>query len=614
MGRKLDLSKLTDEEARHIWEVVQRDFELRRREEERLEGLRGKMRKDSSQRELVSDATHLNETHCAHCLQPYRPLPAPRRQCLDCRLFACQGCSHAHPEEAEAWLCRPCHLARVVKRGSLEWYYEHVRARFKRFGSAKVIRSLCGRLPGRGPSDRAHGSPHVHSGPEPGPREGSGDSEQTDTDEELDTVAQAQPLGCRPTPTKKKRLLPIHSLDFEADSDDFTGSCSTRPRLSSVPVAQDSLQAPCAQALTGEPCTEEVTSQGTVVLQVAGAGASGCHPHPEELMDSLSPAGWDALTELCLPGESGTAALGIASTPETSVMGDKQLPSQYMADVDTSDEESTRAPRAAYPHPRRRGWTSSESQSRRRERLTDYLLNDARHRTTQCPGTAEPTATDMEEETLRKKLEELTSSVSDWRASSEEEEGKDELAGLDRSPSWEDHPGMTPEVHTAAGQTPRWEKRSPGPQNPIQAARTPDEALSELEDRVALAASEVQQAESEVSEIESRIAALRAAGLTVRPSGKPRRRSKLPVLLPRLSGKVDQSPTHQPAGPADEIQVMAMPCLLRTKVSDSPAGQDKDDESFDRKSVYRGSLTQRNPNRRGTAHHSFAKPVMIHPP
>ena len=37
-----------------------------------------------------------------------------------------------------------------MKIGSLEWYYQHVRARFKRFGSAKVIRSLCGRLQGGG--------------------------------------------------------------------------------------------------------------------------------------------------------------------------------------------------------------------------------------------------------------------------------------------------------------------------------------------------------------------------------------------------------------------------------------------------------------------------------
>lgn len=37
MGKKLDLSKLTDDEAKHVWEVVQRDLELRRKEEERLE-------------------------------------------------------------------------------------------------------------------------------------------------------------------------------------------------------------------------------------------------------------------------------------------------------------------------------------------------------------------------------------------------------------------------------------------------------------------------------------------------------------------------------------------------------------------------------------------------
>ncbi|MED6239273.1 hypothetical protein ATANTOWER_004274, partial [Ataeniobius toweri] len=36
VGMKLDLSKLTDEEAKHVWEVVQRDFDLRRKEEDRL--------------------------------------------------------------------------------------------------------------------------------------------------------------------------------------------------------------------------------------------------------------------------------------------------------------------------------------------------------------------------------------------------------------------------------------------------------------------------------------------------------------------------------------------------------------------------------------------------
>ncbi|XP_054579132.1 melanophilin isoform X1 [Eptesicus fuscus] len=574
MGKKLDLSKLTDEEAKHVWEVVQRDFELRRKEEERLEGLRGKVKKESSQRELVSDAAHLNDTHCAHCLQPYRLLEGPKRQCLDCRLFTCQGCSHTHPEE-EGWLCHPCHLARVVKMGSLEWYYGHVRARFKRFGSAKVIRSLCGRLPGGG-------------GPEPSPGERSRDSEHSDTDGELDAGAQAHPLGSKPVPAKKKRLLPIHSLDFEADSDDSTGCCGHPPSLSSVPKAPDSLQ-----ALTGEPFEEEAASQEAVVLQEADARASGGHPHPEEQTDSLSPAGRDAHAGLCLPGESCPAAPGIAATPEASVIRNEQLPSQCLADVDTSDEDSMRALEAASHLSTQSGRTSPMSQG---------------------PSASEPTEADVEEETLKRKLEELTSNVSDQGASSEEE-GKDKGAELDRSTSLEDLPRMTPEVCTSAGQTHRWEKSPPGPQGPMQTSRTPDEALSQLEDRVAVTASEVQQTESEVSEIEARIAALRAAGLTVRPSGKPRRRSKLPIFLPRLAGKLGQSPEDPPAGPSDGVEVMAGPYLLRRKFSNSPESQGKDDESFDRKSMYRGSLTQRNPNgRRGIAHHSFSKPVMIHQP
>nr|KAF6450678.1 melanophilin [Molossus molossus] len=570
MGKKLDLSKLTDAEAKHVWEVVQRDLELRRKEEERLEGLKGKMKKESSQRELVCDAAHLNPTHCAHCLQPYRLWAAPKRQCLDCSLFICQGCSHVHPEE-EGWLCLPCHLARVVRMGSLEWYYGHVRARFKRFGSAKVIRSLFGRLPGRG-------------GPEPSPGDRSSDSEQTDTDGELDMVAQARPLGSKPVPAKKKRLLPIHSLDFEADSDGSTGSYGHPLPLASGPGSPGSVQ-----ALTGEPSVMEATPQEAVALQEAEAGASGWPPRREEQTDSLFPAGQDALAELCLPGESCTAASGLAAAPGPSTVGSRQLPSPDLADTDTSDEDSAQAYRVAPHLSRRGGRASSDSQG---------------------PGTGEPVDADTEEETLKRKLEEMTSNISDQGASSEEEG-----AGLEGNTCLEDLPGATPEVSTSAGQTHRGGESPPGPRDPVQATRTPDEALSELEDRVAMTASEVQQAESEVSDIEARIAALRAAGLTVRTSGKPRRRSKLPILHPRLAGKFSPSPEDPPAGPPDGVKVMAAPYLLRGKLGNSPESQGTDDESFDRKSLYRGSLTQRNPNgRAGNAHPSFAKPVMIHRP
>lgn len=78
-------------------------------------GLKGQIQKESCKRELLADTAHLNETHCARCLQPYRLLVNSRRRCLDCGLFTCKSCSHVHPEE-QGWLCDPCHLARCGAR------------------------------------------------------------------------------------------------------------------------------------------------------------------------------------------------------------------------------------------------------------------------------------------------------------------------------------------------------------------------------------------------------------------------------------------------------------------------------------------------------------------
>uniref|UniRef100_A0A8D2G2M2 Melanophilin n=1 Tax=Theropithecus gelada TaxID=9565 RepID=A0A8D2G2M2_THEGE len=566
MGKKLDLSKLTDEEAQHILEVVQRDFDLRRKEEERLEGLKGKIKKESSKRELLSDTAHLNETHCTHCLQPYRLLVNSKRQCLECGLFTCKSCGRVHPEE-QGWICDPCHLARVVKIGSLEWYYEHVKARFKRFGSAKVIRSLHGRLQGG-------------AGPESISEERSGDSEQTDEEGE-GSEAQAQPFG-----NKKKRLLSIQDFDFEGDSDDSAQPQGHSLHLSSVLEARDSLQ-----SLTDESCSEKAAPQKAEGLDGADTGASGCQRHIEEEPMSVSPSGHGALAELCPPGGSHSMALGAAAALRSNVIRNEQLPLQYLADVDTSDEESIRAHVMASHHSKRRGRASSESQifelNKRIsavERLLTYLENTVLPPLAKGLGAGVRTEADVEEETLRKKLEELTSNVSDQGTSSEEEEAKDEKAEPDRGKSVGAVPQADPEVSMAAHQTNRQEKSSQGPGDPVQHSRTTDEELSELEDRVAVTASEVQQAESE-------------------------------IFLPRVAGKLGKRPEDANADPSSEAKAMAAPYLLRRKFSNSLKNQGKDDDSFDRKSVYRGSLTQRNPNgRKGMASHTFAKPVVAHQP
>lgn len=80
----------------------------------------------------------------------------------------------------------------------------------------------------------------------------------------------------QPVPTKKKRLLPIHSLDFEADSDDSTGCCSHPPSLSPVPAAPDSLQ------VSGLSCPTRLGASGQ------GQDPEASHPPRTRLSERLS--------------------------------------------------------------------------------------------------------------------------------------------------------------------------------------------------------------------------------------------------------------------------------------------------------------------------------------
>lgn len=79
----------------------------------------------------------------------------------------------------------------------------------------------------------------------------------------------------------------------------------------------------------------------------------------------------------------------------------------------------------------------------------------------QHPAASEPAAADVEEDTLKRKLEELTGNVSDQGASSEEE-GEDDGAKLDRSTPVEDFPRAASEVRPPQ-QSWKDKARSPAP-------------------------------------------------------------------------------------------------------------------------------------------------------
>ncbi|XP_063778463.1 rab effector MyRIP isoform X2 [Pseudophryne corroboree] len=141
MGRKLDLSGLTEDEAEHVLQVVQRDFSLRKKEEERLSELKQKLDEEGNKCSILSKQQKFNEHCCIRCCSPFTFLINSKRHCLDCKFNICKNCS-SYQKKEKAWICNVCQQTRLLRTQSLEWYYNNVKSRFKRFGSAKVLKNL----------------------------------------------------------------------------------------------------------------------------------------------------------------------------------------------------------------------------------------------------------------------------------------------------------------------------------------------------------------------------------------------------------------------------------------------------------------------------------------
>lgn len=80
--------------------------------------LKCKIDQESSKREFLTNQSHLNETHCVHCLQPFKFLLNSKQQCLDCHFYTCKSCSRYNKKE-QGWVCDPCRLSRYREKISL---------------------------------------------------------------------------------------------------------------------------------------------------------------------------------------------------------------------------------------------------------------------------------------------------------------------------------------------------------------------------------------------------------------------------------------------------------------------------------------------------------------
>uniref|UniRef100_A0A8P4G1H9 Melanophilin a n=2 Tax=Dicentrarchus labrax TaxID=13489 RepID=A0A8P4G1H9_DICLA len=510
MERKLDLSRLTDEEAKHVWEVIQRDFNLRKKEEERIGDLKTKIEKEDTKRELLGSQSQLSDSLCIRCLQPFKFLVNSKRQCLDCRMYTCKSCSRYNKKE-HGWVCDNCRMTRVVKIGTVGWYHDNVRNRFKRFGSAKVMRSLYKRLNGDGGRDDDTQSmpdvrSHVYNGAE---------------DDHGEADAQRYKVM-----RKSKRLLSVHPLDF--DPEEYFPH-SRRPSVQQM--------------------QEDRAHRNDVDYDM--------YNHRVNRRKSLD-------RYAMRPDDYGESRM--VRTRSLSKISSSVARQQY---VDTSDEEDYPRYPPMYqqpPHRRRNSRASSQenlgqappmNELNKRMFAIESLLSRLEEKMTPADETSAPSGQN-EEEKLRRKLSELAGNLSDKGLSSDDEAGKkpfsvgkgpagvrggpsatlDSLKDKELSSSSDEMPTEAQKVYIAAGQSYELETKL---RRLEQSAKnrfggTTDSELSELEDVVALTAARVQSAESEVSDIESKIAALNAVGSKKKVSGAHQRKKSTQEFCKNTNG------------------------------------------------------------------------------
>ncbi|KAG7467432.1 hypothetical protein MATL_G00153660 [Megalops atlanticus] len=533
IGKKLDLSRLTDEEAKHVWEVILRDFDLRKKEEERLGQLKTKIEKEGTKQELLGSQSSLTESHCIRCLQPFKFLLNSKRQCLDCQLYTCKACSRYNKKE-RGWVCDPCRMSRVLKIGTLEWYHQNVRTRFKRFGSAKVMRSLQKRLNGergsqpdlRGPrDDDTHSMPDVRSVFD------GHDEDQIDPSD-----GQRYRLM-----RKTKRLLSVHPLDFDLDNE-----YSTHSRRQSFQHSGSLEGVTRRESMIAEADMASVFQQ--ILEEQAGQGrdpefSTEVHLrlHRRKSLDKSIRSDEGQYNDHRMMRARSLSKVAAPNGPQR----------HHYQDMDTSEEEEgQRYPMYQLP-PRRRSRASSQenvhqappqiTELNKRMSAIESLLNRLEQKMTTPPEQPVLSEAEIEEKKLRRKLDELTGNISDKGLSSEEDEVKkpptprepqgrgggrgqstpmsSSLQAVTLSSSSDDLPTASPasrKVYPTASKPFHLDKkpRVLGDAK-SRCSNTTDSELSELEDKVAMAAAKVQNTESEVSDIENRIAALSAAGMAV---------------------------------------------------------------------------------------------------
>ncbi|GFO05476.1 Rab effector myrip [Plakobranchus ocellatus] len=170
MGKKLNLSHLSEEECEQIMSVLQKDFEVRKAEKRRLNEVHDTLVQEQTRVSMLQQNPNFNLTNCIICLERFGFFSRRKRVCDACKMNICQECCTLRPGKKGVFVCAVCNKEKAYKILSNEWFRKNFHLDEKHHGSAKIVRSLYKRTANLSDTEGDSSLPHSSAGSAHWPR------------------------------------------------------------------------------------------------------------------------------------------------------------------------------------------------------------------------------------------------------------------------------------------------------------------------------------------------------------------------------------------------------------------------------------------------------------
>ncbi|CAF3685237.1 unnamed protein product [Rotaria sp. Silwood1] len=141
LSRSSELLTLNNDEIKRIMSVIERDFKLREKEYERIQELKNVIQQEHERVECLAMSTEFNHERCIRCYKLFKIFFNPKELCSECKLYVCHKCA-TYNKQSKTWICKICLKLKELECLTGDWFYLEIAKKYKRCGSAKVVREL----------------------------------------------------------------------------------------------------------------------------------------------------------------------------------------------------------------------------------------------------------------------------------------------------------------------------------------------------------------------------------------------------------------------------------------------------------------------------------------